>query len=478
MMELLYIDGEMCQGDEPPREVRSPASGSPIAQVAWASATDAERALEAAQRAFPWWSSVGIDERAQWMSKLRDAVIDAEVELREAVQLETGKTWEHSEEDYQMLVDSLQFYADAARDLTPEDLADREGTYDHQLVREPVGVAVAFIAWNFPLLNLAFKLGPAMAAGCPIIIKPSIKTPVAAFKIGRLCHEIGLPAGVVNILCGDDDIVGDTLSASTIPALLTLIGSMTTGRHIMRVGSTSVKRYSMELGGNAPAIVFEDADLDKAADVIATLKFAHAGQICVTPNRVLVHQDVAQDLTDRLVARAERVRVGTGGAGEIDMGSLIDERAARRVQHMVEEAVEAGARLILGGRVPDDAPTNCYLEPTILDGIKRDMRVYAEEIFGPVIGITAFSSEEEAMEWANESEAGLTAFVFTEDDVRIARTAERLRFGEVHINGVKHAIELPHGGIKQSGFGHDCSVLALDDYLAYKRVSRPTTPAG
>lgn len=476
-MHGFYIDGRLDEGTQQ-HDVVSPGTGEVVATVAWAGAQDAARALESARAAFPSWAAAGIDERAGWMARLRDAVVAAQVELRTAVQAETGKTWEQTEEDYQLLVDALEFYPGAFRRMPAESIEDAAGGYDHVLLREPVGVAVAFLAWNFPLLNVAYKIGPAMAAGCPIVIKPSAKTPVAAYLVGRLCAEIGLPAGVVSILSGDDAVVGDALSSSTIPALLTLIGSNATARHIMRTGSTSIKRYSLELGGNAPAIVYEDADLERAADIIATLKFANAGQVCVTPNRVLVHEKVAEDLTRRLAERARTTRVGVGAPGEYDMGPLIDAGSARRVAGLVEDALASGARLVSGGNAPAGAPTDAYLEPTIVEGVGPDMRVYREEIFGPVISLRTFGDKDDVLAWANDTEAGLTAYVFTQDEERIARASAGLRFGEIQVNGVRYSIALPHGGFKQSGVGHDCSELALDDYLAYKRVSRPSVAGG
>ncbi|MGV8966651.1 MAG: aldehyde dehydrogenase family protein [Cellulomonas sp.] len=475
-MHGFYIDGQLEEGS--PHDVVSPGTGQVVARVAWANAEDATRALEAAQAAFPTWAAAGIDERAGWIARLRDAVVAAQVELRTAVQAETGKTWEQTEEDYQLLIDALEFYPEAFRGLTAESIDDSKAGYDHVLLREPVGVAVAFIAWNFPLLNLAYKIGPAMAAGCPIVIKPSAKTPLAAYLVGELCHSIGLPAGVVSILSGEDAVVGDALSSSTIPALLTLIGSNATARHIMRTGSTSIKRYSLELGGNAPAIVYEDADLDRAAEIIASLKFAHAGQVCVTPNRVLVHERVADELTSLLAERARATRVGVGAAGEFDMGPLIDAGSARRVGGLVDDALAAGAHLVSGGKAPVGAPTDAYLEPTIVAGVGPDMRVYREEIFGPVIALRTFGDEDDVLAWANDTEAGLTAYVFTQDEERIAAASAGLRFGEIQVNGVRYSIALPHGGFKQSGIGHDCSALALDDYLAYKRVSRPSVASG
>ena len=472
MNKKMYIDGALTIGNAGERTLICPATEQPYAGVAWGGEKDAKAALAAAAQAFDGWTMAPVAERIGWMYKLRDAVIDSEEHLRECVHWETGKTWGQTQEDYDSLVNSLTFYAEEITRLRAESLVDRDGSHAHQLIYEPAGVVAAFIAWNFPLLNLAFKIGPAMAAGCPIVIKPSVKTPLAAYAVGELCEKIGLPAGVVNIVCGDDTEVGDALSSSTIPALLTLIGSIRTGRHIMKNGATSIKRYSMELGGNAPALVLADAELDLAANIVCAVKFGCAGQICVTPNRVFVDEHIHAAFADKVVAHANAVKVGFDKNGDADMGPLIDQAAFERVDALVQEAVAAGAKVLSGGgRVPG-AEHGYFYAPTVLSGVTANMRIYHEEIFGPVVSLVSFTSEAEALTAANDTDTGLTAYVFTGNMKKAEHFAQRLRFGEIQINGVKYSIELPHAGIKQSGIGCDCSHLALHDYVVTKRVSR------
>lgn len=472
----MHVNGRPLEGGGGRFEVVSPATEKPVGNVAWADAADARAALAAAEAAFDEWSGLPVGARTKWMLRLRDAVVGAEEHLRECVHLETGKTWEGTREDFDSLVNSLAFYAEEIARLRPEELVDREGTHSHLLRHEAAGVAVAFLAWNFPLLNLAFKLGPAMAAGCPLVVKPSFKSPLSAYAVGELCAQAGLPAGAVNIICGPDEEVGDALSSSTIPALLTLIGSARTARRVMREGASSVKRYSMELGGNAPALVFADADLDLAADIVCAVKFGNAGQICVTPNRVLVEESVLDAFRDKVVERAKKIRVGfaPGKTGGVDMGPLIDRAAWERVDGLVQDAVAAGAKLLCGGGRPAELTTGHYYAPTVLDGVTEKMRIYREEIFGPVVSLIPFADDDEAgaLRMANDTDTGLTAYVFTADAGRAERRARALRFGEIQINGVKYGIDLPHVGVKQSGVGCDCSHLALRDYLVPKRVSR------
>jgi len=473
----MYINGELV-GDPKQHDVFCPATNKKIGSVAWAGKEETYKTLESASDAFDSWSNTPIKERIDWMMKLRDEVIANESHLRECIHLEMGKPWDGTQEDIDSLKNSLTFYSEEILKREPESLLDKEGTHSHILKDESVGVVVAFIAWNFPLLNLAFKIGPAMATGCPIIIKPSFKSPLSAYAVGELCAKIGLPKGAVNFICGDDKVVGDTLSSSPIPALLTLIGSINTGKHIMKMGSSTIKRYSMELGGNAPVIVFDDANLELAADIITALKFGNAGQICVTPNRVFVADNIKEEIVNLIVDRAKKIKVGHNKDEDINMGPLIDEMALSRVTELVNDAIQNGAKLLHGGKKPDEFKNDGYFyEPTVIDNVKTSMRVFKEEVFGPVISICNFNDEDEIINEANNTDAGLTAYVFTEDQSKADHCANKLRFGEIQINGVKYNIDLPHIGIKQSGIGCDCSHLALNDYLVPKRITRTISKA-
>jgi succinate-semialdehyde dehydrogenase/glutarate-semialdehyde dehydrogenase len=476
-VKRLYIGGELVESGET-HDVISPATGEVVGTIAWGGEKETLAALAAAQAALDSWPTTPVEERISWMLKLRDEVVAHADELRQAVADEAGKPWEETAEDVDGVIDSLTYYADEIRSfLAPTELPDLDGSYRNEMIYEPVGVVGAFLAWNFPLLNLGYKLGPAMAAGCPIVIKPSSKTPLSAYLIGELCAKVGLPAGIVNIVSGDNAAVGDTLSGSTIPSMLTLIGSGSVARRIMERGASSIKRYSMELGGNAPALVFDDADLDLAVDIVVGLKFKNAGQICVTPNRVFVHADVADKFTGMVVERANAVRIGFGPEGTVDMGPLIDGSALGRIKGLVDDAVADGAELLVGGGRAESEDGGTYFQPTVLRDVTADMRIYKEEIFGPVVSIVTFEDEADALAQANNTDAGLSSFIFTPDADRINRVSRGLRFGEVQVNGVKYGMDMPHGGIKQSGLGHDGSRYALHDYLAPKRVSYGITEA-
>jgi succinate-semialdehyde dehydrogenase/glutarate-semialdehyde dehydrogenase len=288
-----------------------------------------------------------------------------------------------------------------------------------------------------------------------------------------LCEKIGLPKGVVQIFCTGSYDVADTLTASVIPAVVTLIGSTNTGKHIMRTGATSIKRYSMELGGNAPVLVFKDADLDLAADIVTGVKFSNAGQICVSPNRVFVEDQVLDDFTKKVVARAKSAKVGFDKSSDIQTGPVIDGRAWNRLKGLIDGAVADGANLLAGGDRPKDLKNGHFLAPTVLGDVTETMDVYQQETFGPIVSIVPFSGEDHLLKMANDcDDGGLTAYIFTRDLARAEYYAAELRYGEIQINGVKYDIDLPHGGIGQSGIGHDCSGLALNDYLVQKRITR------
>ena len=467
----MYINGELV-GNEKDHSVICPADLKEIGSVAWADQSITNHALKSAENAFYSWSNTPVKERIDWMMKLRDEVIKNENHLRECIHLEMGKPWAGTQEDFDSLKNSLKFYSEEILKRKSEIIPDSDGSHSHTIVDEPVGVVGAIVAWNFPLLNLAFKIGPAMAAGCPIVIKPSFKAPISAYAVGELCHNIGLPKGAVNIICGDDNIVGDTLTSSPIPSMLTLIGSINTGKHIMKMGSSTIKRYSMELGCNAPVIIYDDADLEEASNIVTAVKFGNAGQICVTPNRVYVANSIKDKVVQLMLDKAKNINLGHDKNSDVGMGPLIDKIALDRVKRLVDDAISKGAKLVHGGKQPENIDLKGYFyEPTILDNLNNSMSIYNEEIFGPVISIYGFDDNDDIIKEANNTDSGLTAYVFTKDKKKQEIAAKDLRFGEIQINGIKYNIDLPHIGIRQSGIGCDCSHLALNDYLIPKRVT-------
>ncbi len=468
----LYIGGNLCDAATNRKQsVLCPATEETIAEIAWATPADTQKALECAAEGFKYWSRLSLKDRTNWMNLLRDAVAAKETLLRECVMYEMGKPWEATEDDFKTVMDALQWYPEEMKRMRDEMIPDEENTHSHRITSQPAGVAVAILAWNFPLLNLGFKLGPALAAGCSIIIKPSEYSPLSAYVFGEICADIDFPAGVINILCGPVEETGVLLCQSKIPQVITMIGSSATGRKLIAQSATSIKRMSMELGGNAPVLVFNDADIEKAASDIAALKFGNCGQICVSPNRIFVHKDVYIQFRDLLIGKAQKIKIGFGKEQQPTMGPLISDKARRRVAEIIDEAVSKGAQVMAGGKAPESLKSGYFFEPTVLNGVQPDMRAYKEEVFGPVASLLTFEDETDVLKKANDTDAGLVAYVYSENMDRIQRLSADLEFGEVQINGFKYAIYLPHGGIKESGIGKDCSQYALDDYLIKKRVS-------
>lgn len=471
----LYIDGQLVDAASGETEaVICPATGETIATIAKAGTSDAEKALLSAQKGFAYWSKLSLAERTNWMHKLRSAILDKEHELRTAMVHEMGKTYAGAYEDIEAITNALEWYPAAMKNLREEQIPDYENTHTHKMISKPAGVAVAYLAWNFPLLNVGFKLGPALASGCSLIIKPSTLSPLSTYMIGEILAEINFPAGVVNILAGSSREVAIPMTTSTIPAVLTMIGSTATGKKVIADSTTSIKKLGMELGGNAPFIVFDDADFDIALNLAIGLKFGNSGQICVAANRIFVHKNIYDKFLKAYVKKASELKIGFGTKENTDvfMGPVITRSDRDRMFDLVADAVSKGATLEYGGNIPEGFPEGGnWIEPTVVSGITPEMDLFRKETFGPVAGIMSFETDDEVLALANDSEYGLASYIFTNNHKRIERFTEDLEFGEIQINGVKYSIYLPHGGIKNSGIGHDCSHLALDDYLVKKRIS-------
>lgn len=468
----LYIGGQLRDAISGAKEnVICPATNEVVGQVAWAGVEDAELALVEAQKGFKYWSKLSLAERTKWMMKLREEVLKNDDILRKAVVMEMGKSYDAAWEDIESIVNALEFYPGAMRNMHDEIIPDLENTHRHKMINSPAGVAVAYLAWNFPLLNVGYKIGPALAAGCSLIIKPSGLTPLSAYVLGEIMHNINFPAGVINFICGPVEEVAHTMTTSKITRVITMIGSTASGRKVMADSTTSVKHVSMELGGNAPFIVCADADLDLATNIGVALKYGNCGQICVSPNRFMIHESVYDKFLEMFIEKAKKVKVGFGFDQKPDMGPLVTLRDRNRIFKMIQDDVASGAKLELGGGIPAGMEVGNFIEPTVISGLTTTMRCFREEIFGPVAAMMKFSSIDEAIELGNDTEYGLVSYVFSTNEKSIRQLSEELEFGEVQVNGVKYAIYLPHGGVKESGIGHDCSYLALHDYLVKKRIT-------
>lgn len=451
--------------------VINPATEECVAEVASADAASIEAALAAARDAFPGWSATPIAERKAAMARFT-ALLEREKErLVDLLVAETGKPYDTAAYGLSSLVGSLRFFAEEAERVSQEVIPDPTGRFLHYVLRQPLGVVVGFLAWNYPLLNLGYKLGPVLASGCTAVIKPSRHTPLATLAAAELLAEAGVPPGVVNVVACDDRRVTNALLESPIPSLVTMIGSTEAGVEVMATAATSIKRFSLELGGNAPAIVYPDADLADAATRVVNLKFTNAGQVCVSPNRCFVHAEVYEEFLRLAAERAFGIALGSGKGPAPMMGPLITASARDAALDLVRESVDAGVKLVCGGRKPEQPGRGYFMEPTILRDVRPEMRVAREEIFGPILPVIPFDGGRDVLAMANDTMHGLSAYVFTTDLSTALRAAEALHAGSVCVNEPHFGVHLPHAGLKQSGVGLDRSHHSLEEYLTVKRVS-------
>lgn len=470
-----YINGKLTTGEGPMLRVENPATGETIAEFPAASEQQALEALASAQKAFKTWSKTSLDERVAWVLKLKEALLRSKDELLELLMLESGKTYAQADGDFQQGIKRLSFMAEEGRRVYgvsfPSYNTAPGGAY-HIVEKRPLGVVVAHVAWNFPIGNAALKIGPIMVSGCTGVVKPSRETPLTAMKIGAIAAEIGLPAGVINIVTGTSRALGPVLNGSEIPRMITLIGSIETGREVMRQGASSIKKYSLELGGNAPVIVMPDADIQKAAELAVVRKTSNAGQVCICYNRFYVHESVYEQFCEAVEKELQRVSLGSGrDTGDIVMGPMINKQARDRMLELIRDACDRGARLVCGGTIPNDRQAGNWITPALLTNVSDQMRVAKEEIFGPIIALQTYSDLEDALARANDTECGLTSYLFGHDSRAIAKAFEELKFGEIYVNGIPNGVYLPHCGVKQSGLGCDNSFLSLEEYFDFKRFS-------
>ncbi len=451
--------------------VLNPTTGDIVGYAPDAEPEHIDQALQSADAAFKVWSMWTPRERSQVIQEYARLLEGRREELIDLLMAETGKPRDNAEYDFDMLPNCLRFFdAEAAR-LEQPTIPDPDGNFLNYILRQPLGVVVGYLAWNFPILNFGYKVGPVLASGCTAIIKPSAETPLTTLRCAEIAAEAGIPNGVINVLsCSDHETTGPLLT-SEVPAMFTMIGSTRAGVAAMKTALTNVKHFSVELGGNAPVIVYADADIEAAADSIVGLKFGNTGQVCVSPNRCFVHESVYESFLAACREKAASISLHPGdGSGQM-MGPMINDRERQRVIGLIDAAVADGATLECGGQVPADRDRGSYLEPTILSGVKQDMSVAKEEIFGPVLPVLVFNDQDEVTELANETEFGLAAYVYTSNLSAGLKAAASIQAGSVCVNAVHYDVSLPHGGVKQSGVGKDCSKYSLEEYMTLKRVS-------
>ena len=451
--------------------VINPATEEVIAQAPEVEAASVEQALAAAKDAFQTWSHMPLAQRQSFILKYAELLEQNRDEIIDLLIAETGKPIDNAEYDFGMLPTCLRFFLEEAARLDQHVIPDPDGRFLHYTLRQPLGVVVGYLAWNFPLLNLGYKLGPVLAAGCTAVIKPSRLTPLATLRCAELLAEAGVPNGVVNVISGTDYSVTDSLLTSPDTSMFTMIGSTSAGVSAMKSACTNVKHFSVELGGNAPVVVYDDADVTAAARNVVDLKFANTGQVCVSPNRCFVHEAVYEQFLDVAAQHASGIVLGAGRGEGRRMGPMLTVKDRDRVLELVKAAERDGAAVVCGGNIPEQPAKGYFLEPTILSDVRQDMKLSCEEIFGPVLPVIPFTDNDDVIAMANDTEYGLTAYVYTTNLSRGLRAAAGIDAGSVCVNEFHYAVQLPHGGVKQSGIGKDCSRYSIEEYLTLKRVS-------
>ncbi|MGO6994158.1 aldehyde dehydrogenase family protein [Rhizobium leguminosarum] len=482
MRSELYIDGQWAKPAKGGTcEVINPATEEVIHRIAAATAEDVDLAVKAARRAFDrdGWPKLTGAQRAGYLRAIADGIRARQAEIARLEVLDNGKPFPEADWDVADAAGCFDFYAGLAEQLdhNPEEaIALPDARFTSKAVREPIGVAGAIIPWNYPLLMAAWKVAPALAAGCTVVLKPAELTSLTALELAAVAHEAGLPAGVLNIVTGAGSIAGQAIIDHRQVDKLAFTGSGPVGSKIMAAAARDIKRVSLELGGKSPFVVFEDADIDKAVEWIMFGIFWNQGQVCSATSRVLVQEAIYGRLLERLVEETNRIKIGNGLDEGTLLGPLVSKRQYDQVVAAIEGARKAGATVACGGTRPEGFDRGFYLRPTVLSDVPLDSDAWKEEIFGPVVCVRSFKTEEEAAELANDSRFGLAAAVMSKDDARAERVAAAFRAGIVWINCSQPTFtEAPWGGYKESGIGRELGRWGLDNYLETKQITRFTS---
>ncbi|MDI1260774.1 NAD-dependent succinate-semialdehyde dehydrogenase [Aquabacterium sp.] len=464
------IDGQWVDAAER-FDVCDPATGQLLVQVPNLGFAETEAAIAAANRAWPAWKGLTAKARATIMMKWYALLMDNADDLARIMTAEQGKPLAESKGEVAYGASFIEWFAEESRRVYGETVPSTDPSKRFLVIRQPIGVCAAITPWNFPIAMITRKVAPALAAGCPVVIKPAEATPLSALAVAELALRAGMPPGVLNIITADADRsieVGKALCASDTVRHLSFTGSTEVGRILMKQCAPTIKKLSLELGGNAPFIVFNDADIDAAVEGALVAKYRNAGQTCVCANRLYAQADIYDQFVAKLAERVAQMKVGNGFEAGVTQGPLIDDQALAKVEDLVADALAKGAKVVTGGQKAAIDGGNFYT-PTVLSNVSSSMRLAREEIFGPVAPVFKFDSEAEAIAMANDTEFGLASYFYSRDVGRIFRVGEALEYGMVGVNtGLISTCEVPFGGVKQSGLGREGARQGMDDYLEAK----------
>ncbi|MEX6161117.1 NAD-dependent succinate-semialdehyde dehydrogenase [Proteus mirabilis] len=463
-----YIDGIWCDAKSKDTvEVIDPATNQPIGTVPNMATEEAKAAVDAAAKALPTWRALTAHQRSTLLQRWFQLIQDNKRQLAELMTFEQGKPVAEAEGEITYAASFIEWFAEQGKRTNGEIIPSPSSDKRLMVIKQGIGVCAAITPWNFPAAMITRKAAPALAAGCTMVIKPANETPYTALALAELAAQAGIPAGVINIVTGDAVKIGEVFTSDNRVRKLSFTGSTGVGRLLMRQCADSVKKVSLELGGNAPFIVFNDADIEKAVAGAMGAKFRNAGQTCVCANRFYIHKDVYQQFSERFVAEVKKLKVGNGFTEGVTIGPLINHKAVEKSQSLLADTLQRGATLLCGGE-RDKAGEN-FFQPTVVGNVPADSHILEEENFGPVAPLVIFDNEEEVVHLANNTIYGLAAYFYSEDPQRIWRVAENLEYGMVGINtGLISNEVAPFGGIKQSGLGREGSEHGIEDYMEMK----------
>ncbi len=473
---MLYINGEWVQTTNK-LDVVNPATGEKIETISTGGKLETKEAIASAKKAFSQWRKTTGEERSSYLKKVVQFMEEKAMDMAKTITKENGKPLEDAKSEVVGAIAYLDWYAEEAKRIYGETLPSSVQDKHLIVMKQPVGVCAAITPWNFPLSMITRKIAPALAAGCTLVLKPAPETPLSAIQVFECFHQAEIPKGVVNLVIGPAEEIGSEMTSSPDVKKLTFTGSTAVGRKLLRDTADTIKKVSLELGGHAPFIVFEDADLDEAVEGVILTKFKNAGQTCISTNRIYVAEKMADQFTKKLTERTLQLKIGQGFDKEVDVGPVINKEALQKIKSQVEDAKEKNGEILCGGKVFTSSQMKGYFyEPTIIRHANEKMKIATEETFGPVVPIFTFKDEKEVIDRANHHCYGLAAYCFTKDLGRGLRMMDQLEFGIVAINDPNPiVIQAPFGGMKQSGLEREGGKYGLEPYLEEKYVSFRTT---